>query len=149
MELVRYIHLNPLRAKIVADIKVLNKYPFCGHSVIMGKVKNIWQDVEGVLRFFDERIGVARRSYRAFVQKGIAQGKRKDLTGGGLIRSSGGWTAVKAMRRAQIFQKADERLLGNGDFVNKVNILPEPFLADLSSVSTPSGPGKLLSGIPR
>ena len=120
MELVRYIHLNPLRAKIVADIKVLNKYPFCGHSVIMGKVKNIWQDVEGVLRFFDERIGVARRSYRAFVQKGIAQGKRKDLTGGGLIRSSGGWTAVKAMRRAQIFQKADERLLGNGDFVEQV-----------------------------
>ena len=120
LELVRYIHLNPLRAKIVADIKVLNKYPFCGHSVIMGKVKNTWQDVKGVLRFFDERIGVARRSYRAFVQKGIAQGKRKDLTGGGLIRSSGGWTAVKAMRRAQIFQKADERILGNGDFVEQV-----------------------------
>ena len=59
MELVRYIHLNPLRAKMVADMKVLNKYPFCGHSVIMGKMKNTWQDVEGVLRLFDERIGVA------------------------------------------------------------------------------------------
>ena len=36
MELVRYIHLNPLRARLVADIKELNEYPLCGHSVLMG-----------------------------------------------------------------------------------------------------------------
>ena len=36
MELVRYIHLNPLRARLVADIKELNEYPWCGHSVLMG-----------------------------------------------------------------------------------------------------------------
>ena len=40
LELVRYIHLNPIRAKILKDIKALDKYPFSGHSVIMGKVKN-------------------------------------------------------------------------------------------------------------
>jgi putative transposase len=27
-ELVRYIHLNPLRAKIVPDLKILNSYPY-------------------------------------------------------------------------------------------------------------------------
>ena len=37
-----------------------------------------------------------------------------------LIRSSGGWTAVKAMRRVQIFQKTDERIWGDGDFVDQV-----------------------------
>lgn len=37
-----------------------------------------------------------------------------------MIRSGGGWTAVKAMRRAQIFQKADERILGDGDFVEQI-----------------------------
>jgi hypothetical protein len=36
-ELIRYIHLNPLRAKIVSDIKELNKYPYSGHSALMGK----------------------------------------------------------------------------------------------------------------
>ena len=120
LELVRYIHLNPIRAKIVKDIKALDKYPFSGHSVIMGKVKNGWQDIEWVLKLYDERLWVARRRYRGFVQKAISQGRRSDLTGGGLIRSSGGWAAVKAMRKAKIFQKADERILGDGDFVEQV-----------------------------
>ena len=40
MELIRYIHLNPLRAKLVQDLKELDKYPWTGHSAIMGKRKN-------------------------------------------------------------------------------------------------------------
>jgi len=47
-------------------------------------------------------------------------GRRDDLTGGGLIRSMGGWAAVKAMRRAKIFEKSDERILGDGNFVDQV-----------------------------
>jgi putative transposase len=120
LELVRYIHLNPIRAGMIKDIEALNKYAFTGHSVILGKVNNSWQDIEWVLRFFDNKIGIARRRYRAFVNKGIAEGPRNDLTGGGLIRSSGGWAAVKAKRRARIFEKSDERILGDGDFVEKV-----------------------------
>jgi len=38
LELVRYIHLNPLRAGIVEELKKLEAYPYCGHSVLMGKV---------------------------------------------------------------------------------------------------------------
>jgi hypothetical protein len=86
----------------------------------MGKVKNDWQDVEWVLKLYDERLRVARRQYRAFVRKGVSQGRRKDLIGGGLIRSAGGWSAVKAMRKAKMFQKSDERILGDGDFVAQV-----------------------------
>lgn len=72
---------------------------------ILGKVKNTWQDVKGILRFFDERIGVARRSYRAFVQKGIAQGKRKDLTGGGLkLKISLSGIALSVQRGEKIVQ---------------------------------------------
>jgi len=40
LELIRYIHLNPLRAKIVADLKALDKYAWTGHSVLIGKQKN-------------------------------------------------------------------------------------------------------------
>lgn len=120
LELVRYIHLNPLRAGIVRDIEELDHYPFCGHSVIMGRVKKDWQDIEGVLKYYDVRLWIARRRYREFVQKGISQGKRNDLIGGGLIRSTGGWSAVKEMRRAKICQKSDERILGDGEFVDQV-----------------------------
>ena len=120
LELVRYIHLNSLRAGLVHDMKQLERYHYCGHSVLMAKRKNGWQDTDKVLEMFGEKAGPARRAYRAFVEKGIPQGKRSDLTGGGLVRSAGGWAAVKALKRAKIFQKSDERILGNGDFVEKV-----------------------------
>jgi len=120
LELVRYIHLNPLRARLIKDFDLLGKYPYCGHSVLMGKVKNDWQNIEWVLRLFDERIRVARRRYHEFVQKGIPMGRRKELTGGGLIRSMGGWTVVKSMRKTKMFEKSDERILGDGDFVDQV-----------------------------
>jgi len=40
LELIRYIHLNPLRAKLVQDLTELDKYPWCGHSAILGHCKN-------------------------------------------------------------------------------------------------------------
>ena len=58
--------------------------------------------------------------YREFVDKGISQGKRPDLTGGGLIRSFGGWSAIKELRKAGIRIKGDERILGDSDFVANV-----------------------------
>ena len=120
LELVRYIHLNPLRAKLVKDFDLLGKYPYSGHAVLMGKVQNTWQDIDWVLRLFDEQINAARRRYREFVKKGVAIGRREELTGGGLIRSMGGWSAVKAMRGARLFEKSDERILGDGKFVDQV-----------------------------
>jgi len=120
LELVRYIHLNPIRTGLVADIKVLDKYPFCGHSVIMGKKKKDWQDDTYVLKLFDKKRTTARRRYKIFVQKDIQEGKRPELTGGGLIRSSGGWSVIKTFRRANIHFKSDERILGDSDFVEKV-----------------------------
>jgi len=120
LELVRYIHLNPLRAGLVADLSKLDRYPFCGHSVIMGKQANDWQDAAYVLRFFADQDHTARRRYKAHLAKGIEMGKRPELTGGGLIRSSGGWAAIKSLRKADIHFKSDERILGDSDFVDEV-----------------------------
>jgi len=120
-ELVQYIHLNPLRAKIVADLKGLDRYAYSGHSALMGKKKRDWQDVEYVLGFFGKNIRVARREYRSYVEKGIPMGRRPELVGGGLIRSLGGWDEVKKMRlTGQDRIKSDQRILGDGDFVNNV-----------------------------
>jgi putative transposase len=118
LELVRYIHLNPLRAGIVKELKELDRYPYSGHSVLMGKNKREWQDY--ILRFYNGKYLTARRRYREYVEKGVADGRRSDLVGGGLIRSAGGWTVVKAMRRGVERMKGDERILGEGDFVETV-----------------------------
>ena len=119
-ELVRYIHLNPLRAKVVNDLTALKKYQWCGHSVLMGQVEAGFQDTEYVLKLFGPSIRVARRAYESFVSKGVEQGRRPDLVGGGLLRSVGGWAALKGFRDIGIRIKGDERLLGSSEFVERV-----------------------------
>jgi REP element-mobilizing transposase RayT len=120
MELVRYIHLNPLRANIVQNLRELDSYMWCGHSVLVGKKKNDWQDREYALKWFGRKEGEARRAYRDYVKKGVREGRRPELVGGGLVRSLGGWSQVKSMRRAKISALHDERILGSGDFVEKI-----------------------------
>jgi REP element-mobilizing transposase RayT len=119
-ELVRYIHLNPLRAKLVEEIAALDKYPYSGHSAVLGKVKRDWQKVDYVLSFFGKKKSEAKKAYRHFVEKGIVQGRRPELTGGGLVRSIGGWGALRALRNETVRTKGDERILGDSDFVEAV-----------------------------
>ena len=119
-ELVRYIHLNPLRGNLIEQMRELDKYEWCGHSSIMGKRWNDWQDVDYVLAWFGDSKKVAKHNYRQFVEKGVALGCQPQLVGGGLIRSLGGWSQVKALRRMGDRQVSDERILGSGDFVKQM-----------------------------
>lgn len=119
-ELVRYIHLNPLRAKAVKDLKTLGKYRWCGHSALMGEMQGGFQDTGYVLKLFGRSTKQAQRAYEKFVSKGIKQGRRMDLVGGGLLRSVGGWAALKGFRDIGVRIKGDERLLGSSEFVEQV-----------------------------
>lgn len=120
LELVRYIHLNPLRAGLVNSLHQLDRYSYSGHSVLLGLRRNDWQDVDYVLRLFGKDVPAARKHYSDFVIKGIKAGKRPDLTGGGLIRTAGGWAALKSYRDRNIHVTGDERILGESDFVETV-----------------------------
>jgi putative transposase len=175
LELIRYIHLNPLRAGLVKDLKELDKYPWIGHSTLLGRAKNpllpepsaneyfplssgkgekqqknlypvkfmamkseahltgavnpvnpvkkvkplAEKTIEDVLLNFGETKKTARKRYREFVEKGIKQGTREDLQGGGLVRSAGGETAGLLGRKAEEREKGDPRILGSGDFVSR------------------------------
>jgi len=172
LELTRYIHLNPLRARLVEDLKSLDKCQWGGHSAILGRRKNplipalekevpsaegglsfslssgkgekqnpvnlacpvapadgtgvkkekslAEKTVEDVLQFFGKSLKEARRRYRVFVEKGIKHGHRTDLQGGGLIRSAGGDRASLIGQKKEGREKADQRVLGSGDFVSEI-----------------------------
>ena len=55
-------------------------------------IKREWQDNDYVLGYFGKRKSQARKEYESYVKKGVTQGRRNELTGGGLIRSLGGWS---------------------------------------------------------
>jgi putative transposase len=73
-----------------------------------------------VLKWFGQKQNEAKQAYRQYVQEGVNDGRRPELVGGGLIRSLGGWSAVKAMRRSMDRELSDERILGSGEFVERI-----------------------------
>jgi hypothetical protein len=119
LELVRYIHLNPVRAGIVKNVEDLATYRYTGHSVIVGKWEYEAQEIETVLTRFSDRRESAIDGYSGFVAAGFNQGRREELRGGGLIRSAGGLAAI--ISRSSVERElSDERILGSGDFVESV-----------------------------
>jgi len=119
LELVRYIHLNPLRAGIVSTLDSLSDYRYSGHSCILGRNNELdsWMPTKDILERFGQNQKQNRKAYETFVRDGVAKGHRSDLTGGGLLRSTGGWRELHSAKEAGIFLKSDERILGDSDFV--------------------------------
>jgi REP element-mobilizing transposase RayT len=77
LELVRYIHLNPVRSRLPVSIESLDQYPWTGHSVILGHQPFPAQDPKSVLHRFVPTIGAARTAYRAFVREGMRSARRE------------------------------------------------------------------------
>lgn len=119
-KLVAYIHLNPLRAKLVNSIEELTLYPWSGHAVIMENAHYPWLDCDYVLQGFGNGAGLARKAYLEFLEEEMAVDRKKELSGGGLVRSQGGWSRVQSMRKRGEKALSDERILGGDDFVRKV-----------------------------
>lgn len=111
LELIRYIHLNPLRAGIVKDLEELDQYPWTGHSVLLGNRTMEGQGTGEVLARFGNGHTRSLRGYRQFIADGIAAGRRTDLIGGGLRRS------MLRREESREYEAYDERVLGSGEFV--------------------------------
>lgn len=66
MELVRYIHLNPVRANLA---QTAGSYRWSSHGAYCGKISISWLTTGFVLSMFSERESVARRKYQGFVDQ--------------------------------------------------------------------------------
>lgn len=94
LELVRYIHLNPVRAGLVEDPR---EYRWSGHRAYLGEEPIPWLTTEWVLGQFGKRIAMARRRYGQFIEQGLGEGYREEFHHGA----------------------EDARLLGDDDFLEK------------------------------
>lgn len=94
LELVRYIHLNPVRAELVRDP---GEYPWSSHKTYLGEESLPWLTTDWMLRQFGKSLKKARAGYRAFVFDGLAEAHRPEFHGG----------------------REDSRVLGDDTFVDK------------------------------
>ena len=95
LELVRYIHLNPVRARLVRDPAA---YRWSGHRAYLGREDIPWLTTDTVLSQLAHTASAARRRYVAFIEAGKGEGHRPEFHGGA----------------------EDTRVLGNDRFVEKV-----------------------------
>jgi REP element-mobilizing transposase RayT len=94
LELVRYIHLNPVRAGVVARPE---EYPWSGHRAYLGTDTLPWLTTDWTLAQFGASTGKARAAYLAFVLDGLGEGHRPEFHGA----------------------EADSRFLGDDSFMDK------------------------------
>ena len=119
LELVPYIHLNPLRAGLVEDLAGLKDYKWCGHAAAAGGVPDGLLDRGELLAHFaNPEMPAVEKYMRVMAEKAAAE--CTDLSGGGLLRSFGGErTVLETFKKVdKVF--SDERILGDSAFVESI-----------------------------
>jgi len=94
LELARYVHLNPVRAGMVASPE---QYSWSGHRAYLGWEILPWLTTDWMFAQFGTSLAVARRAYSAFVLDGLKEEHRPEFHGAGV----------------------DSRLLGDDNFMDK------------------------------
>jgi REP element-mobilizing transposase RayT len=95
-ELVRYIHLNPVRAKIVSNPAA---YRYSSHRAYLGIDEPWLVDIDPVLRHFGATKKLARERFRMFVNAGLKLGRRKEFYGGEEGRILGSEDFVETIKK--------------------------------------------------
>ncbi len=114
LELVRYIHLNPMRARIVNTLNDLDAYPWCGHRQLVGKSARGLICENQALGVFAKGRKSARELYRQFIADGLLAPMAAELSRGGK-RSS--LALNPDLGDEDLF---DDRILGGGAFAEGV-----------------------------
>ena len=117
LELVRYIHLNPVRAGMV---KSPEDYLWSGHLPYLGDKKLPWLTTDWILSRLSSSPSRARNEYREFVRPGTEDGHREEFHRGtqGERRILGGEQFIE-----EVFRKAKQepkKTLTMGELIEKV-----------------------------
>jgi REP element-mobilizing transposase RayT len=118
-ELIRYIHLNPVRAGIVHDLSRLASYPWTGHRSLLSGPEHEWQPVNDTLLSFADSTDVARKSYLAYMEDGLVDSDSEEFETGNITLGKNGIVlecSVGADQRRYDFQGS---ILGSREFALK------------------------------
>lgn len=77
LELIRYIHLNPVRAGVVPSLESLSRYPWTGHFEIMASGEFPWKEYPFIREFFSSKYLSGLEIYLAFLGEGLGHRPRE------------------------------------------------------------------------
>ena len=120
LEGLRYLHLNPLRAGLVATLPALEGVAWTGHAALVGCVDRAWQATQAVLTLFGPDVPTARAASRRFVAAGMRQDAPPHHAASGVRRVRGGGLSSRETVRGRDQWAFDERILGSPEFVARV-----------------------------
>lgn len=121
LELVRYIHLNPVRAGLIGGLEDLAAFRWTGHRAILSGEAPAWQPVLPVLSHFGPIAEEARSLYLGFLADGLEEGHRDDLTNGTFRVGSRGTVAVEGQRADSRRYDYHGAVLGSREFAVRVS----------------------------
>lgn len=78
LELVRYLHLNPVRTGMAKDPI---EFPWSSHRAYCGKEKFPWLSTDFTLSAFGRRTDTARKKFQEFVLDALGEGHRPEFQG--------------------------------------------------------------------
>ena len=76
LELIRYLHLNPVRSKIVQDPA---RYPWSSHAAYLAPTRAKWIAAHEAFPLFAKTPAQAVSAYQRFIRDGLTEGHRADL----------------------------------------------------------------------
>jgi REP element-mobilizing transposase RayT len=88
--LLRYIHLNPLKAGLVKSIEALSRYRWCGHGALVGTSSIGWQETGSILRWFSSIDPDAISCYLKYLDADSDEMEEQVLTEGSFILGKNG-----------------------------------------------------------
>lgn len=113
LALVRYIHLNPIRAGVVTSLDALTDYRWCGHRELLQAEEGLLAREE-VLSHWSSQKRAAGAKYLQFMADGLKETGSVNLSRGGRVSS------LFLDRNLDDQGLFDERFLGGGAMVEKV-----------------------------
>jgi len=120
LTLVKYIHLNPLKANIVKSLDELEMFPWAGHQAQVGRADFDWQQVNAVLKAFSDNRNQAIKKYRYFMSTNLSEKEELEMKRGRMANlRNNKWELSSTLTSKQI-QRANELILGDEYFIRKV-----------------------------
>jgi len=115
LELIAYIHLNPLRAGLVKNYGALAAFPWCGHAELLGRTRDGLTDAGMCLGYFGSTAETARLGYEKFLRERVHVYSPGELSRGGYH-----WRSSAAAGGSAGAPLSDPRILGDSSFVERV-----------------------------